>query len=153
METESLAAALEHDHRKIDDDFAAFRDSADRAALTRALAALRRHIYLEEEVLFPPLHEAGLVAPIFVMLREHAQIWQALDSLERELVDTKPPGEPALLLLHQLSVQLQHHNMKEERVVYPPANDVLTPEVAASVRMLLDSGDVPAGWVPLRLRR
>ncbi len=153
METESLAAALEHDHREIDEGFAAFRDSSDRAALTRSIAALRRHIYLEEEVLFPPLHAAGVVAPIFVMLREHAQIWQALDSLESELSDTGPPSDPALLLLHQLGVQLEHHNMKEERVVYPPADDVLTADAAAQVRMLLDSGDVPVGWVPLQLRR
>jgi hypothetical protein len=28
--------------------------------------------------------EPGLAAPIFVMLREHAQVWGTLDSLERE---------------------------------------------------------------------
>src|SRR5690554_5908558 len=76
----SLAAALEREHREIDDGleiFSAGGEGTDerREALERAIRALRRHIYLEEEFLFPPLREAGLVAPIFVMLREHAQIW------------------------------------------------------------------------------
>lgn len=94
--------------------------------LTRSIVALRRHIYLEEEVLFPLLHDAGLAAPIFVMLREHAQIWQALDSVEGGLSGAERPTDATLLLVRQLGVQLEHHNMKEERVVYPPADQVLT---------------------------
>ena len=86
MEIESLAEALEREHHQIDAGIAAFSATpGDRQPLTRAIGALRRHIYLEEEFLFPLLHEAdpGLAAPMFVMLREHAQIWGTLDSLER----------------------------------------------------------------------
>jgi hemerythrin-like domain-containing protein len=151
--TGSLAAALERDHREIDEGIAAFEQAGDRASLARAIGALRRHIYLEEEVLFPPLHEAGLVAPIFVMLREHAQIWESLDSLERELATSDSATDAALMMCHRLVVLLEHHNMKEERVVYPPADDVLTADAAARLRTLLDAGDVPAQWVPLQMRR
>ncbi|MGH3292466.1 MAG: hemerythrin domain-containing protein [Trebonia sp.] len=76
METESLAAALEREHHDIDQGIAAFTASpGDPHPLVRAARALRRHIYLEEEFLFPPLGEAepALRAPVFVMLREHAR--------------------------------------------------------------------------------
>src|SRR5690349_23205860 len=86
MQTGSLAAALEHEHHEIDAGIAAFTAAPwDRQPLARAASGLRRHIYLEEEFLFPLLREAEprLAAPLFVMLREHAQIWGTLDSLER----------------------------------------------------------------------
>jgi hypothetical protein len=52
---------------------------------------------------FPLLGEAepGLSAPVFVMLREHAQIWATLDALERE-----PAPGTALALCRQLTVRL-----------------------------------------------
>ena len=59
MRTGSLAAALEQEHREIDDGIAAFTAvPGDRHALARAIGALRRHIYLEEEILFPLLSQA-----------------------------------------------------------------------------------------------
>ena len=47
METISLAATLEREHHEIDAGIAAFTAApADRGPLTRAVGALRRHIYL-----------------------------------------------------------------------------------------------------------
>ena len=129
METESLAAALEREHHEIDKGIAAFTASpGNPQPLTRAIQALRRHIYLEEEFLFPLLGEAepGLRAPVFVMLREHAQIWATLDALERE-----PAPGTALLLCRQLTVRLLHHNLKEEKILYPRAGDLLPPAAAS----------------------
>ena len=151
MGTELLAAALEREHREIDDGIEAYTAALspadrDRRALTRAIHALRRHIYLEEEFLFPALHEAGLVAPVFVMLREHGQLWQTLDALERDL-DGGMPGGDALALCHRLTVQLQHHNLKEERILYPQADDVLTASAGARLRAFLESGALPEGWI------
>ncbi|MGH3208315.1 MAG: hemerythrin domain-containing protein [Trebonia sp.] len=150
MGTESLAAALEREHHEIDEGIAAFTASPlDPLPLTRASRALRRHIYLEEEFLFPLLHRAepALAAPIFVMLREHAQIWATLDTLEREAADG---GGHALC--RQLASQLLHHNLKEERVLYPRADDVLPPEAAERLRAFLDSGVLPEGWVCIKAR-
>lgn len=153
MTGESLAAALEREHREIDDGIERFSAaSQNREPLRGAIAALRRHIYLEEEFLFPALREEGdpgLVAPIFVMLREHAQIWHALDDLERA-VDAVAPD--ALQLCHQLLVQLQHHNMKEERILYPEADRTLSPPVAERLAEFLDSGRLPDGWICTRAR-
>lgn len=156
MEIESLAAALEREHREIDEQIAAFTadpspGDRDRQPLTRAIHALRRHIYLEEEFLFPLLREAepGLAAPVFVMLREHAQIWTTLDSLAREL-DAGTGAE--LTLCRQLTVQLLHHNLKEEKILYPRADDVLTAPATRRLRAFLSSGDLPEGWVCTKAR-
>ena len=43
---------------------------------------LRRHIYLEEEFLFPPLRAAGMMAPLFVMVRQHGELWDAMRALD-----------------------------------------------------------------------
>ncbi len=149
METESLAAALEREHHEIDAGIAAFTASPGDPQLTRAIRALRRHIYLEEEFLFPILGEAepGLRAPVFVMLREHAQIWATLDALERE-----PTPGTALVLCRQLTVRLLHHNLKEEKILYPRADDALPPAAAGRLRAFLGSGELPEGWVCAKAR-
>lgn len=149
MRVESLAEALERDHSEIDEGIQAFNagpraDGADRAALTRAAQALRRHIYLEEKFLFPPLRTAGLAAPVLVMLREHVQIWATLDLLQREL-DSGDPRQ-AQTLGRQLAIQLQHHNVKEERVLYPQADVVLAPAEVERLRTFLEVGELPEGW-------
>ncbi len=153
MQTGSLAAALEREHHAIDEGIAAFTASpGDRQPLARAIRALRRHIYLEEEFLFPLLCEAepGLAAPVFVMLREHAQIWAALDSLERDL-DADATGT-GLVLTRQLTVRLLHHNLKEEKILYPRADDVLPPAAVGRLRAFLGSGEFPGGWVCVKAR-
>jgi regulator of cell morphogenesis and NO signaling len=150
MESELLAATLEREHREIDEGIAAFTASpTDPQPLARAIRALRRHIYLEEEFLFPLLGEAepALRAPVFVMLREHAQIWAALDALERE-----PPGGTGHALCRQLTSQLLHHNLKEEKVLYPRADDVLPPAAAERLRSFLGSSELPRGWVCVKAR-
>ncbi len=149
MRTGSLAAALEHEHREIDDGITEFTAApGDRQPLTRAIRALRRHIYLEEEILFPLLYQAepGLAAPVFVMLREHAQIWALLNSLEH------PGGDAGLAPVRQLTSHLLHHNLKEERILYPRADEALPGPEAARLRAFLDSGESPAGWVCFQAR-
>lgn len=153
----SLAAALEREHREIDagiEGFVADPASSRAHLLAGAIAALRRHIYLEEEVLFPALRghgDSGLMAPIFVMLREHAQLWATLEELERALAaDGAAPG--VLHLCRQLLVQLQHHNLKEERILYPEADRILPPTATARLAEFLESGRLPDGWVCIKAR-
>lgn len=151
METETLRAVLEREHQEIDAGVEPVTgqgtvDADQRQALLRAMVALRRHIYAEEELLFPPLREAGLVGPILVMLREHAQMWQSLEALDR-LLDSGSVGDDALpVLSRQLFAQLQAHNPKEETILYPQA-DALPTGVVSGVRDFLDSGQLPEGWM------
>ena len=147
MEIESLAEALEREHHEIDAGIAAFTAAPwQRQPLTRAITALRRHIYLEEEFLFPLLRQAGpgLAAPVYVMLREHAQIWGTLDALERGAYIGQGPG---LALPKRLAVQLLHHNLKEEKILYPRADRALPAAAAGRLRAFLGSGELPEGWV------
>ncbi len=156
MPIESLAAALEDEHREIDQGVEAFTSGLVEGErrpepLARAMRALRRHIYLEERFLFPPLREAGLVPPVFVMLREHAQIWQTLDTLEALVADDAPDAD-LRQACRELTVRLQHHNLNEERILYPEADRVLTASVDADLRAVLESGEMPEGWVCERAR-
>lgn len=61
--------ALEADHRAIDDHFAGFASAAangtlERDHLAEAVRALRLHIWVEEDLFFPPLRAAGVVGPV-----------------------------------------------------------------------------------------
>jgi regulator of cell morphogenesis and NO signaling len=151
---DSLALALEREHREIDRGIQAFLvGQADGRAqtepLTHAIDALRRHIFLEEEFLFPPLREAGLVAPIFVMLREHGEIWDALDVIATEMgagAARSTVDETCRALL----AQLERHNSKEEPIIYSQADAVLTAAASAGLKAFLAAGRFPEGWVCAR---
>lgn len=152
MEIESLTAALEREHHEIDAGIAASSAApGDRQPLARAIRALRRHIYLEEEFLFPLLREAepGLAAPVFVLPRDHAQIWGTLGSLERAVDAGAGTG---LAVCKRLTVQLLHHNLKEEKILYPRAADALPAAAAGRLRAFLSSAELPEGWVCMKAR-
>lgn len=149
--TETLADALEREHREIDEGLEAFADSRgtgepDTAALAQAVAGLRRHIYLEEEMFFPPLRAAGLMGPVLVMLREHGELWRLLDALEAELARDHS-GDATAGLLDDLMPRLEAHNLKEERILYPQADTVLEGEPGLELREFMASGRMPEGWV------
>ena len=83
----SLAAAFTAEHHDIDAGIeqyladTAAPDPRQRAVpLQNAMAALRRHIYLEEEIVFPNLPKGALMMPLMVMRREHGEIWQRMDA-------------------------------------------------------------------------
>jgi hemerythrin-like domain-containing protein len=150
-ETFDLAALLTREHHDIDGGIERYLENlhngegADATPLLDAMAALRRHIYLEEEFVFPTLASGGLGIPIQVMLREHGAIWRAMDELEARLAD----GEPQQLrgdCLELLGL-LESHNAKEEPVIYPRAQPALDPEEQAELATFLASGRMPDGWV------
>lgn len=156
MDVETVAEAMEREHREIDEGIEAFvvgaaGDEPDPGPLTRAAAALRRHIYMEEEFLFPPLREAGLVMPVFVMVREHGQMWKILDALDDALAEGA--GRQAVTdLLRDLQEELQAHNPKEEQILYPQADTVLDAEATGELKQFLDGGTMPDGWTAEGLR-
>ena len=150
MGIETPAAALEREHREIDEAVTAFlREPADegrRGGLRTALHELRHHIYLEEEFLFPPMREAGMMMPIFVMLREHGALWHAMAGLDAMIADDA--GRPALVDAgRELLSLLDAHNSKEEPVIYTQADDILEQEATAELQDFLRSGTMPEGWV------
>ena len=147
-----ISSVLEHDHREIDAGLSHFRDGLASgewrsSAFAGAAAALRRHIYLEEEILFPPLRRAGMVAPVGVMVREHGEIWQALDALDR-LIEAGGDPARALGLFTTLQTILEAHNFKEEQALYPTADRALGDDVAGQVQRALTDPAAPPGWRP-----
>jgi len=150
----TLSAALEREHRQIDggiETFAAGLSAGKRESepLAVALAGLRRHIYLEEVFLFPPLREIGMTVPIFVMMREHGELWDSMDELEELLASDATP-EAVLAACAGLLEQLDDHNSKEEPVIYPKADDVLSATATDALQAFLADGRTPARWVCAR---
>lgn len=151
-----LSRALEHDHREIDGALeVCANDSASsaqaRADLEQAVQELRRHIYVEEELLFPPLREAGMAGPIMVMLREHAQMWPILDTLDDELA-ADARDDVLRTACRQVLDLLQRHNPKEEQILYPQVDQVVGDNASIDAREFLQTGQVPADWTCHGLR-
>jgi hypothetical protein len=60
--------------------------------LARTLARLRRHIYLQEELLFPLLKKSGLMGPVFAVEREHGQLWNTVADIDSSIERGDAPG-------------------------------------------------------------
>jgi uncharacterized protein (DUF2249 family) len=99
-----------------------------RSAWASFETGLRRHIRFEEDLLFPAFEErSGLSpdrGPSAVMRSEHRDIESLLDGIGRALADGRDP-QPWRRQLHAL---LGEHNLKEERIVYPTTDRLLSPE-------------------------
>ncbi len=144
-----LAVALLQEHHAIDTGVEAYvagleSDEPDPRPLLDAMSALRRHIYLEEELLFPSIHRAGLVMPILVMLREHGELWRAMDELD-SLVEAGDAGRLRTACAALLSL-LDAHNSKEEPIVYPHTATDLSAEATVELARFLETGRTPEGW-------
>jgi regulator of cell morphogenesis and NO signaling len=147
----TLAAALEREHRDIDGGIEAFTDQLatdnnDTTPLATAMVGLRRHIYLEEEFLFPPLRDAGMTMPVFVMLREHGELWDSMDALDA-LLRGAAASETVMNACRELLAQLDRHNSKEEPIIYTQADGILSAEASGELRAFLETGRTPEGWV------
>lgn len=60
-------------------------------------------------------------------------------------------GDPQPLA-RAIRALLLHHNLKEERVLYPRADDALSPAAADRLRAFLGSGELPGGWACVKAR-
>ena len=120
------------DHRACDAIWAEVEagvEGGDNAAAAEAWvrfdAAMRRHLSMEEEVLFPALRAAGMggMGPIQVMLMEHQQMRSLLDRMAQCASDgdyesLADEGDTLLMVIQQ-------HNAKEEGILYPMAAQML----------------------------
>ena len=78
------------------------------------------------------------------------QAWRP--AARRATIPDPRASSAAIVLCKRLTGQLVHHNLKEERVLYPRADHVLPPEAARRLQAFLGSGALPEGWVCLRAR-
>jgi len=129
----SLAADFTAEHHGIDAGIeqyladTAAPDPRQRAApLQNAMAALRRHIYLEEEIAFPHLPKGALMMPLMVMRKERGEIWRRMDALEEILQDPAGDSTGVEQACTEILARLGKHNTKEEPVIYPHLDADLT---------------------------
>lgn len=146
-----LSIVLEREHHEIDSGIETFIEKLDAGCmqpepLSAVLEALRRHIYLEETFLFPPIREAGMVMPILVMMREHGALWRTMGTLADLLVD-RADSEQLRAACRELLGQLEQHNSKEEPIVYPHADTDIPAQVGAELARFIETGRTPDGWV------
>jgi hemerythrin-like domain-containing protein len=98
---------------------------------------MRRHIAMEEEVMFPAFEAAaqmGGSGPTSVMRMEHKQMIGLLDQIEGAM--QSGDAEQALDLGDTLLMLIQQHNIKEEGMLYPMAENVLAENWANLAKLL-----------------
>jgi len=129
-----LAEFFEQDHRDCDARWADVEELLDtedieaaRPAWQKYLAGMQRHIEMEEEVLFPAVEAASGMpegGPTAVMRMEHQQIRTLLG----EIGATIDSGdcEQALEVGDTLLMLIQTHSAREEEILYPMAENLLS---------------------------
>jgi iron-sulfur cluster repair protein YtfE (RIC family) len=135
---------LAGDHRRLDSLLAGAR-AATRASdwpeleveLRGFIDGLRRHIRLEEEIVFPVFAKrTGIVGPLRVMEEEH----RVLEGLLAQILaaTSRTDGLALNELMQRLSDLIVVHNAKEERVLYPKTDQALTPTERAALATRLE---------------
>ncbi len=129
-----IGEALAWDHDRLDalerrafEQLEAGDAAGAQAAWAEFAVGLKRHIRFEEDILFPAFEErVGMppgAGPTAMMRAEHRDIETLIEAIGRALA-----GKGAALPLRaELHALLGHHNMKEERVLYPATDQALAP--------------------------
>jgi hemerythrin-like domain-containing protein len=131
-----LSGFFTQDHRDCDARWADVEELLDAADIESARPAwqkydtsMRRHLAMEEEVLFTAFDaRSGLGGggPTAVMRMEHQQMRGLLD----QIGDAMESGDTqdALDIGDTLLMLVQQHNVKEENMLYPMAENMLARE-------------------------
>jgi len=122
------------DHRVCDETYGALEQAVGTLPDEKVISiwgefssAMLRHLKMEEEVLFPAFEEAtGMhgAGPTMMMRMEHDQMRSLLGSMgqrvdERDFEGMLDQGDTLFMLIQQ-------HNMKEEGMLYPMAEQHLS---------------------------
>ena len=132
---------LQTDHRRLDAIMEGFQGALrdkrwDEASsgFREFVLGLRKHIGIEENILFPVFEEkTGMfdAGPTFVMKMEHKEINELLDRIlsSTDKHDFDPASEAASILIGILT----DHNMKEEHILYPESDAFITDSERAQI--------------------
>lgn len=132
-----ISEFMNADHAKLDGIFAEFQQSqqqqqssdTDRAQelFDEFMAGLQKHILWEEEILFPIFEKrTGMTdgGPTSVMRMEHGHIKGMLEEMNATILGSTSAGLDVLAT--QLLELLGSHNRKEENVLYPAIDQMVT---------------------------
>jgi len=145
MNNQSVSLYFEQDHERLDSLFRKFqelkRTDAPNAKeyFKEFNIGLQRHIVWEEDILFPLFEEktgAHEVGPTAVMRMEHRQIKKHLEAIhDRVKVGNPDTDADEQLLLNTLFM----HNQKEESILYPATDRLLSEAERKSVFTSMDA--------------
>lgn len=131
-----LTGFFEQDHRDCDARWADVEELLDTADIESARVAwqkydssMRRHIAMEEEVVFPAFVAKSGIAdggPIAVMKAEHLEMIGLLEQIDAAM--QAGDAQLAMDIGDNLLMLVQQHNAREEDIFYPMAKDVLAGE-------------------------
>lgn len=128
----TITTVLTADHRHGDRLFDAALQAAGEAdwpacreRLGEFVQALRHHMRIEEEILFPAFERASGVSggPTWVMRQEHQQMLAMLDRIASAAAARDADGFDALA--RSFAALMAAHSAKEERVLYPMCDEML----------------------------
>lgn len=134
-----MTTIVEHmatDHRRCDEIFADAEGLVAKSDWEPGTArfkefreAMGHHFSMEEGVLFPAFEERSgqTMGPTEVMRGEHAQMRQLLEDMSQALAGRD--RDSYLGLSETLMIIMQQHNMKEEKMLYPMADQLLGSDV------------------------
>jgi hemerythrin-like domain-containing protein len=134
----SLSQYFLQDHRNIDAAWALVEKPLSTGDFEGGMIAwkkfeadMRRHLAMEEEVIFPAFEQitGNTSGPTAIMRMEHDQMRGLLDQI-RAAIEASDTDE----ILDQgdtLLMIIQQHNVKEEGVLYPMCDNVLAGQWAA----------------------
>ena len=147
MSEGKISVTFEQDHDRLDALFTTFQEQKrqDVAKAKEAFAAfkfgLQRHIVWEEDVLFPKWEENSGMAeggPTQVMRTEHRMIGECLEAIHRKVEAQDPESDRDEQRLLDI---LKSHNMKEERILYPSIDQVISDQERAELYQAMK--DIP----------
>jgi iron-sulfur cluster repair protein YtfE (RIC family) len=135
----SIGTLFAEDHERLDGLLAHFRqwkraDCAGAKLYFREFKfGLQRHIVWEEKILFPLFEQkTGMhgTGPTEVMRHEHRLIGECLEALHDKVRRHDPESDAEELAL---LTALEAHNLKEEQVLYPMLDRLLSDEEKQAV--------------------
>ena len=145
---ETITTLLSHQHHDCDQLFAQAENNVAKMQwesatidLERFLAAMERHFSLEEQILFPKVedHIGHTGGPTAVMRMEHQQMRQIFTEMAECI--TAHDSEHYLGLAETLLMLMQQHNAKEEQILYPLSDNLLSNERVTLLEQLRQLGN------------
>ena len=137
---QTIAAYLHQDHLHCDQHYDLAETQAScgdwdgaRRHFSDFLALFGRHLDKEERVLFPRLDHAlgNAYGPTHVMRAEHRHMRDTLAQMEQALA--RRSSAEFFDHADTLRILMRQHNLKEEGILYPQADQVLQQQAAAVV--------------------
>ncbi len=129
----SISQYMTTQHRSCDDSFVAAESAVSNKQWQEAekqwqkfCADLECHLQNEEQQLFPAFEQrtGNSAGPTAVMRMEHEQMRAMVTDMTDSL--SKQDGDTYLGLSETMMILMQQHNMKEEQILYPMTDQVLS---------------------------